>query len=245
MIAALFLLLAALRAPLLSRSQCQRSRLSLRCEPVWGGAHDLKSLAAARLRKRRLVWLESDASTLLRTFRGVKAHASDFRLVHVLWDPQQACASQWEAASSDGALGSSSSSSNGSLPSSLPQLCEAMGMDVALPTLYKRAKRHGPLRVLQPRLEELVSRRQGAAAWRQLFKFLGLPESKNGELMEIANDAVAELGLRGKVGNRDAPGWVHARLLANATLHAKLRRLRRDLEYAGVAGGAASMRRRA
>ena len=63
--------------PVCSPSQCQRSRLALRCEPV-GGAHDLKSLAAARLRKRRLVWLESDAGKLLRTFRGVKAHASDF-----------------------------------------------------------------------------------------------------------------------------------------------------------------------
>ena len=46
-----------------------------------------------------------------------------------------------------------------------------------LPYLYKRAKRDRA-RVLQPRLEELVSRKPNvkSAAWRQLFKFLELQQ---------------------------------------------------------------------
>ena len=238
------LLSTPLPPPVCSPSQCQRSRLALRCEPVWGGAHDLKSLAAARLRKRRLVWLESDAGKLLRTFRGVKAHASDFRLVHVLWDPLQACGAQWPAASGGGGGsgggsgggggGSGGGGSGGGGNGSLPSLCDAMQMETSLPTLYKRAKRHGALRVMQPRLEDLVSRRSGPAAWRQLFKFLGLTESKSGDLMQIATDAMAELGLRGKVFNRDAPSWVQPAIVANSTLHTRLRRLRRDLEYSAL-----------
>ena len=65
---------------------------------------------------------------------------------------------------------------------------------------------------------------------------------------------MADLSLRAKVTSRDAPGWVHAAIVANTTLHSKLRRLRRELEYAkapwpsggggGSAGGAVAMRRR-
>jgi len=72
-----------------SFAQCQRSRLALRCESTWGGQHDLKSLASFKGRNKRLVWLESDAESLLRTLRNLRAHALDYRLVHVLWDPMQ------------------------------------------------------------------------------------------------------------------------------------------------------------
>lgn len=71
---------------------CQMPRLNLKCEPTWGGTHDLKKLTASRGQgRRRLVWLEGDATELLRTLRGVRTHASSFRLLHLLWDPARAC----------------------------------------------------------------------------------------------------------------------------------------------------------
>ena len=74
---------------------CQRTRLSLRCEATWGGQHDLKTLASFKSRRKRLVWLESDASSLLQTMRNLKQHAHNYQLVHLLWDPMQACTAQW------------------------------------------------------------------------------------------------------------------------------------------------------
>ena len=120
-------------------------------------------------------------------------------------------------------------------------------MDDQLATLYKRAKRAGTLRVMQPRIEDLVSRRASTATWRALFKFLELPE-KAGELTSVAQEAIADLELRQKVLNKNAPGWVHASIIANTTLHSRLRKLRRELEYAGKASwpaggiGAVAMR---
>ena len=84
----------------------------------------------------------------------------------------------------------------------------------------------------------------------QVFKFLQLPE-KNGDLTAVATEAIAELGLRAKVLNRNLPAWVPPSVAANSTLHASLRRLRGHLDYAGKAGwfsvggssGTASMRR--
>ena len=94
-------------------------------------------------------------------------------------------------------------------------------------------------RVLQPRLEELVSRRSaiGAAAWRQLFKFLELPQV-NHDLTAIGQRAVSELELRGRVRNSAAPGWVHSTITGNASMTQWLRRMRRDLEYAKGGGSA-------
>ena len=204
---------------------CQRSRLSLRCEPTWGGTHDLKSLASFKSKNKRLVWLESDANSLLRTVRNLRTHALDFRLVHVLLDPVQACAAQWPLVSSGGGANST-----------LPDVCrETLKMET-LPALYKRAKgAKYKARALQLRLEDLVSRKAaiGAASWRQLFKFLEL-QQVSGDLTAIGQRAVSELELRSRVRNLQAPAWVWERergLPSNATLHSSLRRMRRELEY--------------
>ena len=95
--------------------------------------------------------------------------------------------------------------------------------------------------MLQPRLEELVSRRSaiGAASWRQLFKFLELPQVSQ-DLTAIGQRAVSELELRGRVRNSAAPGWVHSTITANASLTQWLRRMRRELEYAKPKGGGGS-----
>ena len=192
---------------------CQRSRLSLRCEPTWGGTHDLKSLASFKSKNKRLVWLESDANSLLRTVRNLRTHALDFRLVHVLLDPVQACAAQWPLVSSGGGANST-----------LPDVCrETLKMET-LPALYKRAKgAKYKARALQLRLEDLVSRKAaiGAASWRQLFKFLEL-QQVSGDLTAIGQRAVSELELRSRVRNLQAPAWVWERergLPSNATLH--------------------------
>ena len=137
---------------------CQRPKLALRCEPVWGGTHDLKSLAAHKAKHKKLVWLDSDASRLLETLRGVRSHASDYRLVHVLWDPLQACYAQWPK----------SVAADGGPNATLPDLCDKLRLSGKLLTLYRRAKRAGNMRALQPRIEDLISRRNGPAAWRQV-----------------------------------------------------------------------------
>ena len=67
---------------------CKKNRLGLRCEATWGGTHDLKSLAAYK-GKKRLVWLDQDASTLLSTYRSVGKYASNLQLLHLLWDPRE------------------------------------------------------------------------------------------------------------------------------------------------------------
>jgi hypothetical protein len=202
---------------------CQHSRLSLRCEATWGGPHDLKALAAFKGRKnRRIVWLERDAGRLQRTLRGVRTHASDFRLVHLVWDPLRACTAMWHTAVQTN--------------SSLSTLCDQLSME-RLPVLYKRAKRD-KARMLQLRLEELVSRKPtAAAAWQQLASFLGLPEARAAELSSIGSRAVTELGLRARVLNRGSPAWVQQDIVRNTTLHAKLRKLRRELEYGSLPRG--------
>ena len=134
--------------------QCQRSRLALRCEPTWGGQHDLKTLAAFKGRNKRLVWLENDAASLLHTMRNLRQHALNYKLVHLLWDPLQACKALWPMTLAPNNV-------------SIGELCYGMRMD-ALPTLYKRARRDRA-RVIQPRLEELVTKKAGlgASSWRQ------------------------------------------------------------------------------
>eukprot|EP00965_Chrysotila_dentata_P094029 3107781-Pleurochrysis_carterae.AAC.1 len=114
-------------------------------------------------------------------------------------------------------------------------LCPALGMS-SLPALYRRAKRD-KARTIQPRLEELVSKKTGPAAWRQLFKFVNLAE-KGSDLTTLAMQIVARLELRSVVHNRAAPGWVRAKIEHNATLLAWLRRLQWDLEYTGAGKGA-------
>ena len=57
---------------------------------------------------------------------------------------------------------------------SLAELCHGLEMET-LPPLYRRAKRD-KARVLQLRLEDLVSKKNGPSLWRQLFKFLNLQE---------------------------------------------------------------------
>lgn len=205
------------------------------------------------------------AGRLRSAVQAVRTHASDFRLVHVLWDPLQACAAQWPLASSNASLG---------------HLCDRMHLET-LPPLYKRAKRHR--RALTLRLEDLVSRdcvkdpgmcchfamplhpcthlqlvpvcwacayaadpslhaptctcqvrrKSSSASWRQLFKFLELPE-KAAELTTIASRAINDLRLRERVYNRNAPTWVRTAIERNSTLTSTLRRLRSELEYPGA-----------
>ena len=171
---------------------CQRPRLSLRCEPTWGGAHDLKSLAAVKGKRRRIVWLESDATQLLRTLRGVRAHASDFRFVHLLWDPLEACLAQWRhlPPPPDEATEPPRRALQVASNSSFSAACDGLRLD-ALPALYKRAthaKRYRG-RSVQLRLEELVGRKSGPTTWRQLFKFLELPDKSSSELVSIGERA--------------------------------------------------------
>ena len=226
---------------------CQRSRLALRCEPVWGmSKHDLKALAKSKGQgRRRLVWLESDAARLLRTMRGVRAHASDYRVVHILWDPARACVHALKAGGAgddesayrygDGKRGNLTVGGGGD------GACERLGMEAA-GLLFRRAKRLYPTRVTQPRLEDLVSRKSGGAAWARLFKFLELPE-KAGDLSSVGAHAVAQLNLRSHVLNRAASPSARAALEGNATLRAYVDRLRSQLDYAGLpatAGSAAS-----
>lgn len=193
---------------------CQKARLSLRCEAEWGGVHDLKALATTKGKKRkRLVWLENDAVSLRRTLRGLRTHASDFRLVHLVWDPLHACAAQWPLTLSPAGNVSFST------------LCHSLRME-QLSSLYKRAKRD-KMHALQLRLEDLVGRK---APWRQLFKFLELPEKEH-DLSTLGSRAVTELDLRGRVLNSASPGWVGGAVATNATLMLTLRRLRRELDY--------------
>ena len=173
-------------------AQCQRPRLSLRCESVWGGPHDLKSLASVKGKKKRIVWLEPDATRLLRTLRGVRSHASDFRLVHLVWDPLQACLAQWPhlqpLGARPGIVAAAENNMSLSMRSlSLSTACDTLRLD-AIPPLYKRAKRAGryKTRALQVRLEDLVGRNRGPPAWRQLFKFLGAPTAGTGRWRDCA-----------------------------------------------------------
>merc|ERR1719399_156522 len=87
-------------------------------------------------------------------------------------------------------------------------LCYAMSyaMSYAIPCYEHRL-----------RLEDLVSKKNGPALWRQLFKFLQLQE-KGSELSAEALALVQRLELRGRVHNRAAPGWVRARIAQNASL---------------------------
>jgi len=207
------------------RDLCGRPRLGLRCDR--DGAthrHDLKGLSGYKGRKR-LVWMDRDASSLLQTLRGVSKFAYDLRFVHLLWDPREACVAQWPLT-----LGSSNVS--------LPSLCGALRQE-DLPPLYRRGKKREKgtrdVRALQLRLEELVAKKTGQAAWRQLFKFLGLQE-KGGDLSLMAMATMQQQQLRSRVFNSGAPGWVREALAQNNTLHASLKKLRRQLEYTSAAG---------
>ena len=202
---------------------CQRSRLSLRCDHLVG-VHDLKSLASIKgPKKRRIVWLEKDASALRRTLRGLRAHAANFRMVHLLWDPMQACVAQWPLTLSHG----------GNV--SLETLCtQALRME-PLAAVYKAAKRHRT-RSLQLRLEDMVGAHP-KAPWRQLFKFLELQEktsdakSSKADLSGIGSRAVTSMHLRDRVLNTAAPIWAHDALEKNASLMHALRFFQRELDY--------------
>ena len=150
----------------------------------------------------------------------MRTHASDYRLVHILWDPVHACSAQWALTQTAANL-------------SLASVCQSMHMEEAIP-MFKRAKRDR-LRVLQPRLEDLVSRKPsvGPPAWRHLFKFLELQE-RAGDLTAIATRAIAELELRSKVLNKATQGRATALIATNETLYEDLRRLRREVEYTGA-----------
>ena len=91
------------------------------------------------------------------------------------------------------------------------------------------------MRALQLRLEDLVAKKSGAATWRHLFKFLDLPE-KGADLSAMASGAAQQQQLRSRVYNTGAPGWVRETISRNSTLHASLKKLRRQLEYASAAG---------
>ena len=176
------------------RDLCGRPRLGLRCDR--DGAtrrHDLKGLSGYKGRKR-LVWMDRDASSLLQTLRGVSKFAYDLRFVHLLWDPREACVAQWPLT-----LGSSNVS--------LPSLCGLLRQEELAP-LYRRGKggkRATHARTLQVRLEDLVAKKTGQAAWRQLFKFLALPE-KGSDLSAMAMAAVQQQQMRSRVFNSGAPG---------------------------------------
>lgn len=208
--------------------QCQRARLSLRCEATWGGTHDLKSLADFKGRKKRLVWLESDAQGLLTTLKNLKAHTVNYRLVHVLWDPMQACMAQWPLAEhpAPARAGTAAPAAN----ASFSEACDGLMLDSLMP-LYRRAKRDR-VRALQLRLEDLVTKKGGvgAATWRSLFKFLELAQV-SGDLTAVGTRAVSELELRAKVRNTNTPSWVRGAIGQNATHLARLRRMRRELDY--------------
>ena len=192
---------------------CQRPRLALRCEAEWGGVHDLKSLASIKGRKkRRIVWLENNAGALRRTLRGLRTHAYNYRLVHLLWDPVEACVAQWPASLQTNM--------------SFGTLCQqGLRMD-GLPAFYKRAKRDRA-HALQLRLEDLVGAKP---PWRKLLKFLELPD-KAADLSSIGSRAVSDLELRGRVHNSAAPGWVRDSLAGNASLMLSLREMRLALDY--------------
>jgi hypothetical protein len=81
-------------------------------------------------------------------------------------------------------------------------------------------------RSLQLRLEDLVGPQK--QAWRQLSKFLDLPDK---DVASVGARAVA--GLRKRVLNLAAPAWVHAAIARDTSLMATLRKLRQDLEYEG------------
>ena len=96
--------------------------------------------------------------------------------MHVLWDPLQVCGAQWPAAAAAAAEAAAEAAAAvaeaavveaAAAATALYLAVRRVQMETSLLTLYKR-ERHGALRVW-PRLEDLVSRRSGPAAWRQLF----------------------------------------------------------------------------
>ena len=103
-------------------------------------------------------------------------------------------------------------------------LCSRLRMD-RLPGLYMHAKRQRT-RSLQLRLEDLVGPQK--QAWRQLSKFLDLPDK---DVTSVGARAVA--GLRKRVLNLAAPAWVREAIARDTSLTVTLRKLRQDLEYEG------------
>lgn len=67
-----------------------------------------------------------DASTLRETLRGVEKYALDVQLLHLLWDPREACAAQWPHTVHAN--------------HTLSDLCHALRME-ELPPLYRLIKR--------------------------------------------------------------------------------------------------------
>jgi len=55
------------------------------------------------------------------------------------------------------------------------------------------------------RLEDLVAKKTGQATWRQIFKFLALPE-KGSDLSSMAMGVVQQQQMRARVFNSGAPG---------------------------------------
>ena len=132
-----------------------------------------------------------------------------FRLVHVLWDPLQACGAQWPAA----AAAAAEAAAEAAAAVAEVAVAEAAAAATALYLAVRRdANGDEPADAVQAR--ETAGAAGHAAAPRILChgdrdlphggscSFLGLTESKSGDLMQIATDAMAELGLRGKVFNR-------------------------------------------
>ncbi|KAL1526212.1 hypothetical protein AB1Y20_014938 [Prymnesium parvum] len=195
---------------------CKKNRLGLRCEPKWGSQHDLKSLAEYK-GKKRLVWLDQDAAMLRETIHGVEKYAFNVQLLHLLWDPREACAAQWPHTLSRN--------------HTLLELCHGLQLD-QLPALYRYIKRERAKgrAVLQKRLEQLASRKTGKEHWAQVFKWLGLVE-RNGDLSSLAVAQAQAMRLRHHVYNFGSPGWVHAELMRNSSLHSHLKKIRRELEY--------------
>ena len=103
---------------------------------------------------------------------------------------------------------------------SLHSLCAALRMESLAP-LYRRCKKKEKVRALQLRLEDLVAKKSALATWRQLFKFLALPE-KGADLSTLAAAAAQRQQLRSRVHNSGAPGWVREAIAQNATLHASV-----------------------
>jgi hypothetical protein len=194
---------------------CAKPRLALRCENSWAGKHDLAALAAHNGPwRRRLVWLERDAPTMLRTLRGVSKFTQNVQFVQVVWDPLDACVGQWPLAQR----------SNRSVAAA----CAGLRLDTLVP-LHQRTKRD-PKRAMTIALRELASVGTAEAALRRLVDFLALPDAGL-DLEASAAKIVARLSPE----VRDAPPeWARAAVAQNSTLRSWLSGLRQALELKGA-----------
>ena len=177
--------------------------------------HDLAALAAHNGPwRRRLVWLERDAPTMLRTLRGVSKFTQNVQFVQVVWDPLDACVGQWPLAQR----------SNRSVAAA----CAGLRLDTLVP-LHQRTKRD-PKRAMTIALRELASAGTAEAALRRLVDFLALPDAGL-DLEASAAKIVARLSPE----VRDAPPeWARAAVAQNSTLRSWLSGLRQALELKGA-----------